>query len=823
MKSALIWLVALTLSLPDLSAQVMLNEFSAANYSLYNFGDEWNPQFKDWIEIYNAGDELDISGYYLSDDINDPLKWAFPNGTIIGAGEHMLVACGGWNAFEIDYPLVTNFGITQTDNEAITFSDAEGFMIEGYEFWGSSVLKADHSLARGTDGDDIWWTCSEPTPGTSNGGQMGTNFAFAPQFSHEAGHYAEPIMLELDPWSDSHTIYYTLDGSEPTEESTAYTVPIAIEQTTVLKILVVSSDELWLPGFIRTNTYFINVEPHTLPIVSISGPELSDGEWENEIRHLTDCEIFDTEFNRISISHGESDEHGADANAFNQRGFDYIVRDSRGYEHEIEIPLFASTERDHFKRLIFRAAGSDNFPYSQTQSHIKDALCQILSHNADLNIDSRSCEHCVVYINGEYWGIYEMREKVDDIDYFQEYYNADPADVTFLKTWGGTWAEYGMLEDWNDITGMVEAGEFCWEPTYNDVGEVLDVNSVIDFFILNSFVVNAGWLNWDQAWWRAVGDNPVKWRYALWDLDQTLGDAINFTGIPDMTATASPCDFQSLLDPGGQGHIPLVNALFENPDFEAAFHDRYMDLIDGPFSCSSMQVYLDSLRNVLLPEMPRHVDRWAMNDETVETWEEAFDQVETFLMERCEVIEGLVDDCWDGNANEGGWSLTIEIENDGLVDINDFIISPDNSPYIFDEYNCDILLDLLAIDGTDGFIEWEVIEGNPDIGNGLDPSISFEVDEDIHVLAVFESTTHVAESNPLQFQAFPNPAEDVLNIRADMAIASLQILDLSGRVVHGISPNASMLTIDVASLSSGAYHVVGNMAGERFSTLFFKR
>jgi hypothetical protein len=803
------------------NTQVVVNEFSAANYSLYNFGEQWNPQFDDWVELYNTGAEADISGYYLSDDIDNPMKWAFPNGTVIGAGEHLLVPLSGWDTTEID-GLAADFGLQQTGGEALLFSDEEGQTLEGYEFWGSAVLKADHSLSRETDGGDIWWTCATPTPGETNGGTYGMNFAFSPSFSHEAGHYESPIELELDPWSDTHLLYYTLDGTEPTEDGNLYVEPIAIDQTTVVKVMAVPTEGLWLPGFIITNTYFINVEPHTLPIVSISGPELIDGLWQNEIRHLTDCEIFDTEFNRLSISHGESNEHGNDSNAFGQRGFDYIVLDSRGYDHDIEYPLFEATDRDRFKRLIFRAGGSDNFPDSYPQSHVRDAMCQLLAEEAELNLDIRRCEHCVVYINGEYWGLYEMREKVDDREYFEEYYDVEIEDVTFLKTWGGTWAECGDLNEWDEITGMVETGEFCWAPTYDDISEILDINSLIDYFILNSYVVNAGWLNWDQAWWKAEGTNSVKWKYALWDLDQTLGNAINFTGIPDMTATASPCDFQLLMDPGGQGHVPLVNALFESPDFEAAFHSRYMELIEGPFSCGSIQQFVDSIHDVMLPEMPRQVERWAFNDETVETWEEAYGQIEGFLLERCEVIEDLVDECWDGNANEGGWDLTVEVVNDGSVDLNGIEVNPDNTPYLLEGFTCDMLLDLLAIDGTDGFVEWQVEQGSPDIGDGLDPSISVELEEDIHLVAVFDDGTGIKELAQ-QIEFFPNPATDQITISAEQPVRELSIMDLTGRVVQKVLPLGLSFQIDITPLASGVYAIVVESGDHRFCEQFIKQ
>ena len=80
-----------------------------------------------------------------------------------------------------------------------------------------------------------------------------------------------------------------------------------------------------------------------------------------------------------------------------------------------------------------------------------------LSHLADLKLDERTNENCIVYLNGQYWGVYEYREKVDDIDFTEEYYDQPRHFVDFLKTWGGTWEEYGTGDDWYDFVTFVRA------------------------------------------------------------------------------------------------------------------------------------------------------------------------------------------------------------------------------------------------------------------------------------------------------------------------------------------------------------------------------
>ena len=114
------------------------------------------------------------------------------------------------------------------------------------------------------------------------------------------------------------------------------------------------------------------------------------------------------------------------------REFDYILR-TRWATVMWSTPLFHISERGKFQRLIFKAAANDNYPYSGG-AHVRDAYCQTLSALADLHLDERTSESCILYINGQYWGVYEYREKVDDSDFTRRYYDQSRYDIDF-KTW----------------------------------------------------------------------------------------------------------------------------------------------------------------------------------------------------------------------------------------------------------------------------------------------------------------------------------------------------------------------------------------------------
>ncbi len=96
-------------------------------------------------------------------------------------------------------------------------------------------------------------------------------------------------------------------------------------------------------------------------------------------------------------------------------------------------------------------------------------------------------------------------------------------------------------------------------------------------------------------------------------MDNTFGHGANYTGIPSQSADADPCNPESLNNPGGQGHIPIFNALLENEDFWATYINRWADLSNTHFSCENMNAVLDSMIMVIEPEMDRHMDRWGGN------------------------------------------------------------------------------------------------------------------------------------------------------------------------------------------------------------------
>ncbi|HMU70766.1 MAG TPA: lamin tail domain-containing protein, partial [Chitinophagales bacterium] len=398
-----------------MQAQIVINEYSASNWK--QFVDNHN-DYEDWIEIYNAGDMiLNIGGYHISDNADNITKWTFPSPTYITPHGFIRLWCSGRDTIQGDnYHL--NFKLTQTKNspDQIIVSNAAGAILDSLTI---QLTLTHHSRARSTDGATEWKICTAPTPNASNNTTVMYNaYTSRPDFSIAGGLFDAPLMVGISPPDVNCTIHYTLDGTEPKQDDPVYTDSIFIASTTVLKARSFSSDPDILPGKLEFMTYFVNVH-HTLPIVSIAGDtllELANGD--ADLEPIGSIEVFGVDGDSKTRSYGELNSHGQDSWANDQRSIDWVSRDEFGYSRALKEKFFAQSDREDFQRMIFRAAGDDNYPAAHHtanlgSTHLRDDYIQMLAKEDNLDLDVRTSARCIVYLNGQYWGVYSFREKTD--------------------------------------------------------------------------------------------------------------------------------------------------------------------------------------------------------------------------------------------------------------------------------------------------------------------------------------------------------------------------------------------------------------------------
>ena len=686
-------------------AQVVINEFSCSNISFKadNYGN-----YEDWIELYNTGSSsVNLTNYYLSDDKTNLTKWQISSATISGNG-YLLIYASGKNI--TTGTLHTSFKLTQTKPEAIVLSDPFAVIVDSL-----TILPAqtNHSRGRTTDGASTWSVFTTPTPNAANTNAK-QEYASRPIVTSPAGFYSSAQTIFLLTPDTAVAIHYTTDGSTPTTLSPTFGSQINISTTTVVRARAFSNYSNIPASFVESNTYFINSN-HTVAVVSVFGDSLGDLLAGSYIDPQVGLEYFDNAGQFQTESYGVSNKHGNDSWAYNQRGIDFISVDEYGYNYALQNKLFHTKTRQEFQRIILKASANDNYPFETGSAHIRDEYVHTLAQRGDLHLDARTWEPCILYANGKYWGVYDLREKVDDNDYTDYYYNQK--NIQMLKTWGWTWSEYGGSQsqtDWNSLLNFITTNNMAVQSNYNYVDSLYNIKSLTDYFVLNSYVVCSDWLNWNTEWWRGMNQNAgsKKWKYCLWDEDATFGHYINYTGIPDQTAFADPCNPQALGDPGGEGHVPILNALLNNPTFKQYYISRFIDLSNTTFNCTYMQALLDSMIAVIQPEMQGHCNKWGGN---VSQWQSNVQTMKTFIDTRCTALaQGLVD-CYQLS---GPFKLTFNVAPAGTGNVKINSITPTSYAFSGNYFgNIDILLKATADSGY-VFDHWELFY------NSISPSIN---------------------------------------------------------------------------------------------------
>lgn len=742
---------------------VVINEYSASNRAINdNFG-----RTEDWIELYNtANNFVDLSGYYLSNDVNNPTMWQITSG-VIAPNSRAVVYCSNRD-ISSGSVFHANFNLTQLRPDQIVFSNPQGEILEVHEMWTTQV---NHSYGRTSDGADTWGVLNNPTPLQPNTG-VKTGYTSRPEMSVNPGHYSSSVTVALSGNGDGEVIRYTLNGSTPSASSTLYTGPITVNQTTVIRARCFSSDPDILPGFIETNTYLIN-ENHSIPIFSFAGDSdlLALFNGNQSLEPIGNFEYFDKNGQFVDGNLGDFNKHGNDSWSYPQRGVDFVSRDDYGYKRRLEHQFFSTTPRTRFRRLMVKAAANDNYPFASGGAHIRDSYVQTLSQVSGLDLDVRSSTNVILYVNGQYWGVYDLRERVDDNNYTDFYYGQDyiyrDSDIylQFLKTWGSTQAHFGnqpAINDWNALRNYIQTNNIGEPAHFNYVESQLNIDSLIDYFVINSYVVSRDWLNYNTGWWRGLdpAGQAQQWRYILWDQEAGLGHYTNFTGMPNVTATAPPCQVENLTV--GSGHAQILKKLIQdNPSVRQRYVTRYADLLNTHFSCQRSIAVLDSMVNIIAPEMARQIQRWGGN---MTTWQNNVQNVRNFLNTRCQSLVTSLATCYN-LTGPFLCNYSVVPQNGGRIKMNSEWLT--QYPFQAQMYgNIETLLKAEAAPGYE-FSHWEV-DGAVIQPNAEDPNIMLMISQATSITAHFFNP-NLGERELLyywHFNALVTPS-DVTTITSD--------------------------------------------------------
>ncbi len=751
-KSMLFLMFLFALGLSGLKAQnVFINEFLASNATInpdiIDFDD-----YSDWIELYNnENSAVDLSGYYLTDNFSNPTKWLIPDGMILRPKSFLRIWADGYDdkpgtqhvrddePHGIFYTSSYHLGFKLSiGGEELALFDPDGNLIDSVSY---GIQLRDVSMGRKPDGGSNWFYFGEPTPGSANitNGILNTGRCSPPSFTAPAGFYNSSQAIEITANSGDEEIRYTLDGSRPASTSALYTKPLQIDTTTVVRARTFNNSKL--PGEIVTKTYIINSST-SLSTMSITA--FPNTLWGNETG------IFSLQMKGrevpVAIEYFEpSGKPGFSVNAgirlSGQASFQYpqkpmtIELKERFGDEQIYYQVFKNRDVENYTALYLRNSGTPDNRHTM----FRDAFQHSLVIN-QMDLDCQAYQPVSTYINGKYWGIYNMRDKINP-EYLAYLHNIDPYNIDLLEY------EFhdepiiieGNSEDYKAFLEYVDNADLSSAENYNYVKTQMDIDEYINYMITEIFCDNINWLNTNVKWWREKSENG-KWRWILLDMDWGFGTEYgtftsHYTHNTIAMATSQPGTFLQ----SSSWATVLFRNLLQNGEFKSEFIQRFAGYLNTTFTTERVLGVFDSIKSSIHDEMSRHIERW--NDDpnyiiydnppimNMSEWEKKLAVMRTFGENRTELQFQHIIDFF---GLSGTFNLELKTSH---ADAGRIIVNNVNVPLNRElQYFKGIPVTFKAIPNIGyRFKEWKGI-----FDNGQD-SISTKISSDAVITAVFES------------------------------------------------------------------------------------
>ena len=553
--------------------------------AVYNDTFALKGEYYDWVEIKNVSKEsVKLSDYCLSDDRRELEKWSLPNRTL-AKGQSILIYCTGEENPTTGNGLRANFALNASSETLYLTKKGESLAAD--YVWLHDIPYG-YSMGR-TDGENGFFYLRRQTPNEPNETDAYRYISEAPAANREPGVYeaGRTVRVKLAAAGD---IYYTTDGSAPTEESTPYTGAITVDKTTVLRAVAV--EEGGAPSRALTLSFFIG-EEHTLPVLSLvtDSPRRFSEIYEGSVKDRECAGNLSFYAPEGSFSIGCGVEMKGHTSLFApKKSLGVSFRGCYGAE-TLAYDIFGEGPAE-FSELSIRA-GQD---YSSTV--FRNELMQELCAELDTTVTQRS-RYCVLYINGEYWGIYCLKDDITR-QYYANLTGTAKEDVTMLSS-----PVPQSAAVYTEALGLWKDTSLTREEAYERFCAAVDMDGFIDWVLLEGYCANVD-IKSNLRYLR-TGDGP--WQIVFYDLDWAF-------------QTRSNCFF-NLIGPEQTAQIaPTIRWLFGIDGFKERLLTRYADLTETTLLDGHVTEMIDEYRALLAPEMARERARWSG---TAGAWEESVD------------------------------------------------------------------------------------------------------------------------------------------------------------------------------------------------------
>lgn len=595
---------------------VYISEVLTASANFTNTGNRF-----DFIELHNTTSErISLDGWYLSDSGSDPKKWAFPRNAFIPPKGYAIVYADGREIKTTMNNVYSALFKLSQDNEVVLLSKGDEVVDQlslRDQYGGISCGR----IAGGT-GEIVFF--EKPTPQEKNPDVGYHVQTAAPVLSHQGGILTEMVTVEITAPAGT-TIYYTLNGDTPTVKSSVYFGPISISETTVLRAAACKNGELISP--VVSASYLFGISS-PVPVVSLITDDkylhhssmglftrsdiTYDWEYPVHVQYFDEGEVKINQLSSFRITGGSSRKRA-------QKGLAVFARGALS-EDRFNYSPFENRDYTDVKSFTLRAAGTEG-----RGTRFKDAFLTSLA--AGTNVLYQDVRVVNVYINGHYWGHYNLREKINkySIAQWEGITDEDVIDnINILKNKGDV-LQGSALEMTRLIT-------FCRTKDLNDkanLQHVLDRIDVMSWFDHTIFEIITG--NEDPENVRYYQVPGGKWKVCLFDLDYALKNTdpypINrFINEPDAEVTYL-------------FHEP-VSALLLVPAMRELFLERFGEILYEKFQPEALDAQIDAWVNVIGPLIPAQHERWKTGD--MEAWNDSVATLRKLCKERpAKVVEHI--------------------------------------------------------------------------------------------------------------------------------------------------------------------------------------
>ena len=581
---------------------VVINEVMPANVSFvfdhsYNFGG--------WVELYNTSDvTIDLAGYSLTDDIDNVRKFVLPAS----------VGSIAPRSFKIVF-----FDNNDLDERQASFKlDCDGAALYLFAKDGKQLSWVEYgysypnlSYARKVDGIGSWATCVTPTPGRSNASsEYSTERVAMPRPSVAPGVYKRGFVLRFDVPAGA-TVRYTTDGSEPDADSKIWSGYTGISSTTVLRLRAYKKG--CIPSEILTVSYIIENRDISLPVISIvtdpdnffndtigiycTGTNGKPGNsvsypanWNMDWKRPVNVEIFNGKYDDYFSQQCEASIGGGWSRAYSMKSIELGAEKKFEGMNYFATRFFVQKPYYRFKSINLRNSGNDFHT-----SMFSDAMQQNF-YAGVVDVDYQAYQPAVHYINGEYYGIINMRERSNQ-HYAYSNWGYEKENIDLIEQHDRV-AFNGDMVALNRLLGIVKSNSSL-QSTYEKALAYFDVDEYINYIVIESFSANSDWMGNNVKFYRNRDNGRFRW--ILFDTD---------FGFSDVNSNAFTSNGAGLLNSGAYtGQI--FSGLVSNKEFRQKFIDHALAIIGGAMRYERSSAIIDSVKSLISDEISYHGRRWS--------------------------------------------------------------------------------------------------------------------------------------------------------------------------------------------------------------------